>query len=375
MQVLILAAGKGSRMASLTQSNHKSLLPINENDSFLSHLLHQLNEYQLSKVVIVTGYLSELVKKVVDEYQMRIQIVYNNKYEIDTNIYSMKIGLDYLSNEEPIVIFEADTYIDDLALKKIMNESEKNRSLWFTKGNFKPNQYGGILRDDKDLNISDIQIVSEYNDKFKEYKKLLGIQTIGSNEINFYKSQIDIYVKKTIEQYYLIPWIDNLDELPSLSCDLSEFMIESVNNEKEYISFISKLKEKENKNLVEISLVSIKKLLPIEDYIKERVDLLFNEISNSNWWTKPIVVDIENFLILDGHHRFQVAKKLKLKKIPVVFTKYSDVEVWSLRKSEHVDVTTVIKRAKKNNIYPNKTVKHIFKFSVPHCKIKISNLK
>ena len=41
MQVLILAAGKGSRMASLTQSNHKSLLPINENDSFLSHLLHK----------------------------------------------------------------------------------------------------------------------------------------------------------------------------------------------------------------------------------------------------------------------------------------------------------------------------------------------
>ena len=122
-------------------------------------------------------------------------------------------------------------------------------------------------------------------------------------------------------------------------------------------------------------MVSIKKLLPIEDYIKERADLLYDEISNSTWWTKPIVVDIENFLILDGHHRFQVAKKLKLKKIPVVFTKYSDVEVWSLRKSEYVDVPTVIKRAKNNNIYPNKTVKHIFQFSVPHCKIKISNLK
>ena len=102
MQVVILAAGTGSRMGEITSNNHKSLLPINDNDSFLSHLLHQLNEYQLSKVVVVTGYLSGLIEEVVEKFQMNIEVVFNEKYKQDTNIYSMKLALDNLTNKEPI---------------------------------------------------------------------------------------------------------------------------------------------------------------------------------------------------------------------------------------------------------------------------------
>ena len=103
--------------------------------------------------------------------------------------------------------------------------------------------------------------------------------------------------------------------------------------------------------------------------------MLFKDISNNDFWTKPIVVEKDNFLILDGHHRFNVAKRMKLKNIPVVIIKYSDVDLWSLRKEEFVDIKTVIFRANNNDIYPNKTVKHKFPFSVPNCKIKISKLK
>ena len=375
MQVVILAAGKGSRMGEITSNNHKSLLPINENDSFLTHLLHQLNEYQLSKVVIITGYLSNMIEEVVKDYQLNIEVVKNNLYDKDTNIYSMKLALDHLSDQEPIVIFEADTYIDELALRRIMAESESDKSIWFTKGDFNSSQYGGILKDNVDNEVSDVKIVSEYKEQYEGYKKLLGIQTIGSNEIDFYKKLVNEYAQQTLAQYYLIPWIENLENLPCFSNDLSSFTIESVNNAKEYKLFVSRLKEKENQFKVKIDLVSIDKLLPIEDHIQERADMLFDEISNSIWWTKPIVVEKQNSLILDGHHRFDVAKKMRLKEIPVVFTSYNDVDVWSLRKSEYVDVPTVIKRAKEKNIYPNKTVKHKFPFSIPHCKIKISDLK
>ena len=373
MQVVILAAGSGKRMGELTSNNHKCLLPINGNDSFLSHLLHQLNEYQLSKVVVVTGYLSALVEKVVKKFQMNIETVFNEKYIHDTNIYSMKLALDNLTNEEPIIIFEADTYIDEISMKKIMTESEKGNSIWFTKGTFNDSQYGGILKDDSESKVTDIRIVPKYEKTLEGYKKLLGIQTIGPREIFSYRELINSYVKKTLAQYYLIPWIDNLKSLPCLSFDLSSGVIESVNNEIEYKLFINKLKE--NQNAIKIDLISINLLKPIEDYIKERAEMLFIDISSSDFWTKPIVVEKDNMLILDGHHRFYVAKKMKLKYIPVVYTKYSDVDLWSLRKDEFVDIKTVISRANKNDIYPNKTVKHIFPFSVPNCKIKISKLK
>ena len=86
------------------------------------------------------------------------------------------------------------------------------------------------------------------------------------------------------------------------------------------------------------------------------------------------MVEEENFLILDGHHRFEVAKKMKIKKIPAIFVKYDETIVWSLREKEKVDVPTVIKRAKEGSIYPNKTVKHKFSKTPPNCKIEISKL-
>ena len=64
MKGIILAAGEGKRIRSLTKGCHKSLLPINSNDTFLSRMLHQLNEYEISKLVVVTGYASEEIEAV-----------------------------------------------------------------------------------------------------------------------------------------------------------------------------------------------------------------------------------------------------------------------------------------------------------------------
>ena len=52
MQVLILAAGKGKRMGDLTKNNHKSLLMVNETESFLTRLLNQLNEYPIDNIFL-----------------------------------------------------------------------------------------------------------------------------------------------------------------------------------------------------------------------------------------------------------------------------------------------------------------------------------
>ena len=37
----------------------------------------------------------------------------------------MSLALEKLSCEEPTIVFEADTYIDDLAIKTIIQESKK----------------------------------------------------------------------------------------------------------------------------------------------------------------------------------------------------------------------------------------------------------
>ena len=57
MQVLILAAGKGTRMGDLTKNSHKSLLMVNETESFLTRLLNQLNEYPIDNIFILYQFL------------------------------------------------------------------------------------------------------------------------------------------------------------------------------------------------------------------------------------------------------------------------------------------------------------------------------
>lgn len=372
MQAIILIAGQGSRMGELTKNNHKSLLPISTHETFLSRLMHQLNEYEFSKVVVVTGYLNHLIEQELLNYQLKIEVVYNERFREDTNIYSMKLALDKIDNSEPVIVFEGDIWLDDSALKTIYEESRKDQSIWFTKGNFVPGLYGGILKKDINNNVEDVRIVQVFEEQFSSYQKLVGIMTFGSNEIVSYKQFLDTSILNGTNQYYLIPWIDNLADLPCIGVDITQFRMESVNSEAEYNKLYQELNgEKEH---IEISLISIEKLKPIEDFIKERADQLFDTISKNEYWIKPIVIEREHHLILDGHHRFDVAKRMGLTHIPVVIVDYKDIEIWSLRPEEKVTHELVVSRALSDNIYPNKTVKHHFPFAIPECKIPIKNL-
>lgn len=372
MQAIILLAGQGSRMGELTVNNHKSLLPISTHETFLSRMMHQLNEYEFSKVVVVTGYLNHLIEQELRKYQLNVEVVHNDLFQEDTNIYSMKLALDKVNHSEPVIVFEGDIWLDDLALKIIYEESTQNKSIWFTKGKFVEGLYGGILRKDANNVVDDVRIVQSFEQGYSMYQKLVGIMTFGTNELPRYKQFLNASILNGTKQYYLIPWIDNLVDLPCIGVDITKYKIESVNSETEYTNLYNELNSE--KESIEISLIPIENLKPIEDFIKERANQLFETISRSEYWIKPIVIENKHSLILDGHHRFDVAKRMGLKLIPVIIVDYQDIEIWSLRPEEKVSHEEVISRALGNNIYPNKTVKHKFPYSIPECKIPIKNL-
>ncbi|MDX4071136.1 NTP transferase domain-containing protein [Aliarcobacter skirrowii] len=373
MQVIILVAGQGNRMKPLTQNIHKSLLPLNYYENFLSRLLHQLNEYEISKVIVVTGYLSSDIEKLVTNYQLNVKCIFNERYKEDTNIYSMKLALEHIDSKEPTVILEGDVYLDDLAMRDIIKVSETNKSIWFTKNKFYQFQYGGILKKDRFDNVLDIKIVSNYEEKFSNYFKLLGIMTIGTTEINKFKKLVDYYCNISIEQYYLVPWIEHLEEFSCISYDLGNYFVESVNTAIEFEELKIKLENlyREEKVL----LIPTNDLFPIEEYIEERKEYLKEKILKEKLWIKPIIIEKEHKLILDGHHRFAVAKELGLNILPVIEIEYKDIELWSLKKSQEVTKELVIERAKNGHIYPNKTVKHKFLFKIPYCSYSFEELK
>jgi len=375
MQIIILAAGSGTRMDHLTKNQHKSLLKINQEESFLSNILHKLNEYEISKVVLVTGYLSDKIEQEAKNYQINIEIIKNDRYKDDINIFSMKLALDKLNKDENTIIIESDIIFDDLSFKEIYFSSTDNKSIWYTRGKFNNTQYGGILQaSPNNKKVRDIRIVEKYDDIYSDYYKLLGITTIGKNEFFNFKNLINKYSNKSIQQYYLIPWIENLTLLPCVMFDLSSHKVTSINTPKEYYEYLE-TSENNKKIRGDFSLIDINKFFPIENYIAKRKDLLKKKIKLDGCWTKPLIIDKSNHLIMDGHHRFQAAKELGLKKIPAIKVDYDEIPIWSLKKEEIVSKELVKKRALDGKIYPNKTVKHSFPFEIKLCNIPIGDLK
>ena len=74
----------------------------------------------------------------------------------------------------------------------------------------------------------------------------------------------------------------------------------------------------------------------------------------------PIVADKKTNIILDGHHRHNVFKNLKIQKIPVFYVNYMDPKIildsWNSYKLTKQDV---INKATAGKVYPIKTTKHM----------------
>ncbi len=109
---------------------------------------------------------------------------------------------------------------------------------------------------------------------------------------------------------------------------------------------------------MQVYFLNPEKLNPIEDFDSNRVDWLQEKIKKEDIWTIPIAIAQEHNLVMDGHHRLQVALKLNLKKIPCFIYTYRNIEPYSLRKEEEVSSKIIIENFLKSKIFPYKTAKH-----------------
>ena len=124
-----------------------------------------------------------------------------------------------------------------------------------------------------------------------------------------------------------------------------------------------------------IDLVDVSSLKHIEGFSQKRVEWLREKIVTEKIWKKPIALDSEHGLVLDGQHRMEVALALRLDRVPAVRFSYEELTVWSLRPTTHeVTWQLVVERALSGQIYPYKTVKHSFPNQFPSCSYSLKRL-
>jgi len=77
---------------------------------------------------------------------------------------------------------------------------------------------------------------------------------------------------------------------------------------------------------IQIDLVDIDLLRPHEETDQEYVKILTEKISRDKILRRPLLIDSEEMIILDGHHRYEALKRLGMRKVPVIKIRYKDDE-------------------------------------------------
>ena len=91
MKVVFLIAGKGRRLKTLTEKNHKSLINLDKN-SVLYHLIENFIYAGFKSFIPIVGHCTNKILSEFDKtYSQKIeyQFVENKKFDTTNNLYSL----------------------------------------------------------------------------------------------------------------------------------------------------------------------------------------------------------------------------------------------------------------------------------------------
>lgn len=128
MKALILAAGLGTRLAPITDSIPKSLVPVN-GKPILFKQIENLYANEIYDITIISGYKAAVLEKEIHKYWPSVNIIESVDYASTNNMYSAYIGLKYMfskSEYEPFLMMNADVFFDESIINSLITDNTSN---------------------------------------------------------------------------------------------------------------------------------------------------------------------------------------------------------------------------------------------------------
>lgn len=190
MQGLILAAGMGKRLKDLTDNNTKCMVKVN-GVSMIERVLKQLDQHNLSRIVIVIGYEGQKLVDYISTLNVKTPIYFvdNPIYNKTNNIYSLALAKDYLLEDDTLLL-ESDLIFEDSVLDCILDDPRDTLAL--------VDKYESWM-DGTCIKIGDDDTIDAFipGKKFK------------FEEINSYYKTVNIYkFSKHFSQTHYVPFLD-----------------------------------------------------------------------------------------------------------------------------------------------------------------------
>lgn len=127
-----------------------------------------------------------------------------------------------------------------------------------------------------------------------------------------------------------------------------------------------------------VALLPITVLKPHEDVDEDHLRSLLREILRDGIIRKPILVESRNLIILDGHHRVEILRRLGGRVVPALIVDYGSerVIVSSWRNGVRVTKEDVLRAGLTGRRMPFKTSRHILVgVEIPEVDVPLRDLE
>lgn len=183
LTAIIMAAGFGSRMGNLTKNVPKTLLKI-DNKFIIEYGIEFLKKCGADKIVVVGGYLFDLLERKVKQIDKDIEVVRNNDFEKE-NIYSVKYGLKNI-NSGGFILYNADHIFKIDIAEKIKNQLKDQISIF--------------TDNDRDLTDDDMKVKVSKSGSLQDISKKLDDFELGYVGITYCPEKYLCFYKKCVEK-------------------------------------------------------------------------------------------------------------------------------------------------------------------------------
>jgi L-glutamine-phosphate cytidylyltransferase len=211
MKLILLSAGKGTRMMPLTKNTPKPLLDLGNGSTVLEAQLDQIGRIpEIKEVFIVVGYRAEQIEAKLKTYTKgiatKVTIIFNPFYDMSNNLMSLWCARHEMTGD--FLIMNGDNIIEHTAFRKLFTRATKD-GIYLTvdrKDAYDEDDMKVLHEDHLVTKVSKTVSISE------ACAESIGLALIrGQNQRNFYREAIEHLVREQSSRNVF--WLETFNHL------------------------------------------------------------------------------------------------------------------------------------------------------------------
>lgn len=239
MKVIIMVAGKGTRISDYIGGIPKSLVNIGNGTPLILSTIHMLKNNNINDITLVVGYKHKMIENAVKDEN--IKVIYNPFYSVTNSMGSLYLARNQLDDD--VILANGDVFWEENLLNKLLH-SEKDVTMLSDKTRadngdffFNVDNNGKIVAFGKELTRDNRN--SEY----------VGLCKIKKSFLNTFKQKMNEMIEN--EEYF--KWWENIcydmsNEVPIYALDVDGDFWAEVDRMEDYLRIKKYCEDKQATN-------------------------------------------------------------------------------------------------------------------------------